>query len=279
MRPGTRAVATVVRPVALAHRTIAGTLVGSRGLTLVGWHRVDGRTSDGLSTGVDDFRRHLDVLERWGARVLPLDEAAARLRAGTLPERAVALTFDDGYASVVDTAWPVLRDRGLPTTLFVVSGILDGLRFAWDAHESAACRSGRLRPATADELVAAAQEGLDIGSHTVSHPWLPALDDADLRRELVDSRAALEDLLGRPVRSVAYPTGGWDPRVRAAAAAAGYTVGITVDRGLNTDVVHPLSLRRAFVPSDPADLRHILDGAYTFLRPLDRWRSRGGPAW
>ncbi|MDN4162846.1 polysaccharide deacetylase family protein [Nocardioides abyssi] len=275
MKTGTRAVATVVRPVVVARRTLATT----HGLTLVGWHRVDGRTSDGLSTGVDDFRRHLDALEGWGAQVLPLTEAVERLRAGTLPERAVALTFDDGYASVVDTAWPILRERGLPMTLFVVSGILEGHRFAWDAHEADPCRVGRLRPATADELLAAAQEGLDIGSHTVSHPWLPELDDATLRHEMVDSRAALEELLGREVRSVAYPTGGWDPRVRAAALAAGYTVGITVDRGLNTDRVHPLSLRRAFVPADPVDLRHILDGAYTFLRPLDRWRSRGGPPW
>ncbi|MDN4174396.1 polysaccharide deacetylase family protein [Nocardioides sp. SOB77] len=275
MRTGTRAVATVIRPVALARRTLAT----AHGLTIVGWHRVDGRTSDGLSTGVDDFRRHLDVLEEWGARVLPLEEAAARLQAGTLPDRAVALTFDDGYASVVDTAWPILRERGMATTLFVVSGILTGHRFAWDAHEPAHCLTGRLRPATAEELVAAAEEGLDIGSHTVSHPWLPALDDDALERELVDSRVVLEELLGRPVRSLAYPTGGWEPRVRAAADRAGYTVGITVDRGLNTGRVHPLSLRRAFVPSGAADLRHILDGAYTFLRPLDRWRSRGGPGW
>ncbi|MBC9735627.1 polysaccharide deacetylase family protein [Nocardioides marmotae] len=275
MRPGTRAVASVVRPVALARRSLAT----APGLTVVGWHRVDGRTSDGLSTGIDDFRRHLDVLEEWGACVLPLAEAAARLRAGTLPDRAVALTFDDGYASVVETAWPLLRERGLATTLFVVSGILAGQRFAWDAHEPAPCRTGRLRPATAEELVAAADEGLDIGSHTVSHPWLPALDDDRLLAELVESRAVLEDLLGRPVRSLAYPTGGWDARVRAAAAVAGYSVGITVDRGLNTGRVHPLSLRRAFVPTEAADLRHVLDGAYTFLRPLDRWRSRGGPPW
>ncbi|WKN47253.1 polysaccharide deacetylase family protein [Nocardioides sp. Arc9.136] len=275
MRTGTRTVATVLRPVVRAGRAVATT----PGLTLVGWHRVDGRTSDGLSTGTDDFRRHLDALERWGAQVLPLDDAVARLQDGTLPARAVALTFDDGYASVVGTAWPLLRERALPATLFVVSGTLSGHRFPWDAHESAPCRSGRLRTATAEELLAAAAEGLDIGSHTVTHPWLPALDDRTLEQELTGSRAVLEDLLGRPVRSLAYPTGGWDARVRAAAARAGYRVGVTVDRGLNTGRVDPLSLRRAFVPTDPTDLRHVLDGAYTFLRPLDRWRARGGPAW
>ena len=107
MRAGVRLLGSVAWPVVAGARRVSG----ARGLTLVGWHRVDGR-SDGLSTGVDDFQRHLDTLDAWGAQVLPLDEAVAALAAGTLPERAVALTFDDGYASVVETAWPLLRARG-----------------------------------------------------------------------------------------------------------------------------------------------------------------------
>jgi len=272
MRAGVRLLGAVARPVATGVRRMAGT----RGLTLIGWHRVDGH-SDGLSTGVDDFQRHLDTLDAWGARVLPLDEAVAALGAGTLPPRAVALTFDDGYASVVDTAWPLLRERGLPATLFVVSGCLTtDLRFAWDQHEPA---HDRLRLARPDELLDAAASGLDIGSHTATHPWLPRLDADDLKRELVDSRTALAELLGRPVTSLAYPTGGWNPVVRAAAADAGYRLAITVDRGLNTRRTPHLSLRRAFVPTDPADLKLLLDGAYTMLRPLDTWRRRRGPAW
>lgn len=272
MRGGVRALGSALRPATAGVRRMAG----SRGLTIVGWHRVDG-VSEGLSTGIDDFRRHLDVLAEWGATVLPLEQAVAALAAGTLPDRAVALTFDDGYASVVERAWPVLRERGLPATLFAVTDYLSGdQRFAWDRHEP---EHDRHRLSRADELVAAADEGLHIGSHTVTHPWLPGLDPDRLERELVDSRATLEDLLGRPVTSLAYPTGGWSPAVRAAAAAAGYEVAITVDRGLNTRRTPRLSLRRAFVPDDPRDLRLLLDGAYTVLRPLDTWRRRRGPAW
>ena len=272
MRGGVRMLGTAARPIATGVRRLSG----SRGLTIIGWHRVDGET-DGLSTGVDDFRRHLDALDTWGATVLPLGAAVAALESGTLPDRAVALTFDDGYASVVETAWPILRERGLPTTLFVVTDSLTrDLRFAWDRDEP---DHDRLRLASADELVDAAATGLDIGSHTVSHPWLPRLSPDDLKRELVDSRTALEELLGRPVTSLAYPTGGWNPAVRAAAADAGYDLAITVDRGLNTRRTPHLSLRRAFVPADPEDLWLLLDGAYTMLRPLDRWRGRRGPAW
>lgn len=272
MRAGVRALGSALRPVTVGVRRVSG----SNGLTIIGWHRVDD-DSEGLSTGFDDFCRHLDVLAGWGAVVLPLEQAVAGLASGTLPERAVALTFDDGYASVVERAWPELRDRGLPATLFAVTDYLAGdQRFAWDLGEP---EHDRHRLARAEDLVAAVADGLDIGSHTVTHPWLPRLGPERLRRELVESRATLEQLLGRPVTSLAYPTGGWDPAVRAAAADAGYRVAITVDRGLNTRRTPRLSLRRAFVPDDPADLRLVLDGAYTVLRPLDTWRRRRGPAW
>lgn len=273
MKSMTRAVATATRPVVEAGLRIRA----SRGLTIIGWHRVDGRRSDGLSTGVDDYCRHLDVLEEWGAVVLPLEEAVERLRAGTLPRRAVVLTFDDGYASVVETAWPRLRERGWPATLFVVTdSLVRELQFAWDGHESG---HERLRLATADELVAAAEEGLDLGSHTVTHAWLPRLGRAELDRELVESRVAMEGLLGREVTSIAYPTGGWRRATLDRAAAAGYRIGITVDRGLNSARTNPLSLRRTFAPSDQVDLRLVLAGAYTYLRPLDTLRNRKGPDW
>jgi peptidoglycan/xylan/chitin deacetylase (PgdA/CDA1 family) len=272
VRSGIRALGTAARPVASAVRRVA-----RPGLTIIGWHRVDGLASDGLSTGVDDFRRHLDVLDEWGATVLPLDGAVSALESGTLPDRAVALTFDDGYASVVETAWPILRARGMPATLFAVTGhLIEGQRFAWDRDQP---HDDRYRLSSADELVAAARDGLDIGSHTVTHPWLPRLDHDEVKRELVDSRHALEDLLGRPISSLAYPTGGWNRAVRAIAGEAGYRMAITVDRGLNTRRTPHLSLRRAFVPDAPRDLRLILDGAYTMLRPLDTWRGRGGPSW
>ena len=273
MRKEVRWAATTVRPLVRAGRR----LTRNRGHTMIGWHRDDGATTRGLSTGVDDFKRHLDGLEEWGAVVLPLDEAVASLAAGTLPEKAVVLTFDDGYASVLETAWPLLQERAMPMTFFVVSGILDReMSFPWDADEP---DQGRLRLARADEVLDAARSGLDIGSHTVTHPWLPRLDATELKRELVDSREALGELLGREITSMAYPTGGWNREVRDAVDAAGYSIGITVDRGMNSARTHPLSLRRAFVPDDLRDLSLILDGAYTMLRPLDELRGRQGPPW
>ena len=238
------------------------------GLLLVGWHAV-ARTGSGLVTPFDEFRRHLDAIGEWGP-VVSLRDGLAR------PDRrAVALTFDDGYAGVAELAWPELTARGWPATLFAVSGYLDGGRtFPWDDPTAATARL-----LTADELAAVAAAGLDVGSHTVTHRWLPHLDAATVAAEVRESKAALEALLGRPVTSFAYPMGGWNAAVRDAVRAAGYDCAVTVDRGRNTARTDRWALRRAFAPPDPADLRRILAGAYTFLRPLDSWRTRNGPAW
>ena len=244
MRPQVRAVARGLRPL---RRTVRR-LRSEEPLTLIGWHRIDDRHTDGLSTSEAAFEEHLDLLEERGARVLPLSEAVERLALGSLPPRAVALTFDDGYASVVETAWPLLRKRDMPATLFVCSEYLPGTqRFDWDTTEPV---HERHRLAT----------------------WLPALDDGALAHELLESREVLEDLVRVPVRTLAYPTGGWDRRVRAAAARAGYTAAVTVSKGTNRRRTHPLSLHRAFVPEEVDDLDLLLDGAYGFLRPVDAVR-------
>lgn len=247
-------------------------------LTLVGWHRLGPVGRDGgLTTSFADFSRHLDVLEEWGAHVLPLEEAVSRLRSRSLPDRAVALTFDDGYASVAEHAWPELKRRGLPATLYAVSGYLDAnLVFPWDRH-----RDDRetVRLMDARTLCDVAADGLDIGSHTVSHRWLRHLQPREVATELSVSRAELEDLLQRPIRSFAYPMGGWTKAIRDQVAAAGYDIAITVDRARNRTAQHPLSLRRFFALDDAEDFRMQLDGGFSWLAPVDKVRSRKGPTF
>lgn len=271
MRPATRHVATIARPLVRAAQSMHRT----PGLTVLGWHRVD-RIGGGVSTHLDMFRRQLDVLAEWGATILPLEESVAALAAGRLPERAVSLTFDDGYASVAEAAWPLLRERGWPATLFVVTGYLDGTRrFPWDRCDRDDLRARLLDPRGVLDLAA---DGMAIGSHTVEHRWLPHLGDTDVDREVRSSRSALEALLGRAVTAFAYPMGGWDRRVRATVARAGYNAAVTTDRGGNYPRHDALALRRTIAPDSARDLELVLVGAYDWLRRLDRLRNRSGPA-
>jgi peptidoglycan/xylan/chitin deacetylase (PgdA/CDA1 family) len=98
-------------------------------LSILIFHRVFPER-DPLFPGEPDAARFGEILGWIGAwfRVLPLDEAVARLRAGALPARALAITFDDGYADNFENAVPILEKHGLPATFFVSTGFLDGGR-------------------------------------------------------------------------------------------------------------------------------------------------------
>lgn len=245
-------------------------------LTILGWHRF-GDVDDEMTTTIRHFETQLDILEDWGATVLPLDHARRLMRCSELPPKAVALTLDDGYLSCLEQAWPILRDRNLPATLFAVSDYLDGRRrFPWD--EAGWVTDDLARIATARQLVDAAQDGLDIGSHTVSHRWLPSLSLDDVALELTESKDALEDLLGTAITAFAYPMGGWSPQIRDIAEDV-YDIAVTVDRGRNYQGHDEHALRRAFAFDRAADFRRQLDGAYTWMRPLERRRARTEPEW
>jgi peptidoglycan/xylan/chitin deacetylase (PgdA/CDA1 family) len=262
-----RLVRTAGSAVAITNLFLGRGFLKRHGLTIIGWHRI-GDSPDGLTTRLRDFEAQLDYLSAQRANVLPLAEAVDRLGARTLPPRAVSLTFDDGYASVVTDAWPALKRHNYPATLFVVPGYLKEPRlFPWDIPG----RDSRLL--TSPEVQAAFADGLDIGSHTMEHHWLPQGSSVQVLDDLTRSRRDLEELLGSDVAGLAYPTGGWDQRVRDLAAQAGYHYAVTVDRGTNfAPASQRLSLRRSFAPDSIDDFALLLDGGFDYLRPLDRMR-------
>jgi peptidoglycan/xylan/chitin deacetylase (PgdA/CDA1 family) len=121
-------------------------LGGFRGPAILLYHRVVELESDPQLLAVHPYRfeEHLDVLRRI-AQPLPLAQFAERAASGTLPERAVCVTFDDGYADNFVHARPLLERRGVPATVFVASGQLDSLReFWWDEIERLLLTAGCL---------------------------------------------------------------------------------------------------------------------------------------
>jgi peptidoglycan/xylan/chitin deacetylase (PgdA/CDA1 family) len=170
------------------------------------------------------FRMQLAALTRQGYQGVTLHDLASD------PARITdhfSVTFDDGFESVYRLAYPILATFKVPSTIFVVvAGI--GKTNEWDVRIGDAPHP-MLSKAQILELAAA---GMEIGSHTMTHPQLPELSDTELRTELLDSKHALEDLVGRPVVSLAYPYGAWDRRVRDAAAEVGYLHGVTTNRGV-----------------------------------------------
>jgi peptidoglycan/xylan/chitin deacetylase (PgdA/CDA1 family) len=181
------------------------------------YHAVSATWPHGLSVAPDAFERQLQLLLNRGYRPATAEQTLAGRG------KLLHVTFDDAYRSIAN-GLPILERLGVPATVFVCSGYADDGR-PLDIPELAA--HARERPAELatmdwDAVRELVERGVEIGSHTVTHPHLPRLGDADLARELGESRERLEDELRRPCPLLAYPYGQEDLRVRAAARAAGY---------------------------------------------------------
>jgi peptidoglycan/xylan/chitin deacetylase (PgdA/CDA1 family)/SAM-dependent methyltransferase len=172
------------------------------------------------------------------------DQAMSLLRRGYRPAtfsevvtaptdaRIFAMTFDDGYRSILDQALPALDRLGVPGTAFVCTSLADDGAPFGDAGEWAGTgHEHELRTMDWDDLGRLRDAGWEIGSHSRSHASLVGLDDATLASELAGSYEDIQRRLGMTCRSLAYPFGHVDGRVAAAARRAGFEHGATLFPG------------------------------------------------
>jgi peptidoglycan/xylan/chitin deacetylase (PgdA/CDA1 family) len=186
----------------------------------------------------EQFAAQLAALNRWGYETISFaDWLAYRRGERALPRRPIILTFDDGYRSTYEIAWPLLQRHHCSATVFLVSDLI-GKTNAWDGDE---IQEPLLGPADIAELQAG---GVEFGSHTKTHAPLTTVSAERAADELRGSRAALERLLGAPVRVLCYPYGKQDSGTRALARAAGYEAGVIARRRLNSRSADPLRLTR-----------------------------------
>ena len=165
----------------------------------------------GLFVSPIALTRHIAMLRRWGYRFATFGELASRASTGDAHGQ-VALTFDDGFADNLHTLVPLLRREGVPATTFVVA--------SWDGipHPDAPFA----RALTHDEVRQLATAGVEIGSHSMAHRDLSALDYATTLEDLSQSRTVLEAILDRTVDLFAYPFGRVGPETAQACRAAGF---------------------------------------------------------
>ncbi|HWK27597.1 MAG TPA: polysaccharide deacetylase family protein [Solirubrobacter sp.] len=176
------------------------------------------------------FASQMQALARAGYEAVTLRQAWDGWRTGApLPRKPIVVSFDDGYLSQYTHAKPVLRRLGWP-------GVLN--------LEIKSIGPGGLTTKQIKSMLAA---GWELDSHTVTHPDLTTLDDASLKRELVDSRRELHERFDVPVDFFAYPAGRFDARVEAATRAAGYAAATTTIEGVASRSDDPFALPRVRV--------------------------------
>jgi peptidoglycan/xylan/chitin deacetylase (PgdA/CDA1 family) len=188
------------------------------------------------------------LLHAHGFHAITQAQLLAALEHGApLPRRGVMITLDDGYRDVLWDAAPTLVRLGMPATEYVITGRIFGPDPSF---------------LTWPELHALEAQGIEIGSHTVHHAALPLLSATVARRELVDSRRALERHLGHPVPWFAYPYGAEDARVIPLVREAGYALAITTHSGATQSSSAPLELHRYEVldTTTAADLLTLVGG-------------------
>ncbi len=201
------------------------------------------------------------------ARAIPTDamptDEKPRVKSSTgLP--FVCVTFDDGFANIVDNALPALVEHKVPATVFVSSGNF-GRKPAW--HTAANNPWASERVMTAEELRSLPRDLITVGSHTVTHRRLNGLPTAEAEREMSDSKAALENILSRPVKALAFPWGAYDERIILAAYEAGYEQLFSTEARIHPGPLpHGLIGRFAASPDEfPAEFTLSAAGVYDWL--------------
>jgi peptidoglycan/xylan/chitin deacetylase (PgdA/CDA1 family) len=186
--------------------------------------------------------------------------AAALRGEQALPERPVAVTFDDGYSDTYE-AVEALCEQGLTATIYVTAGRIGD--------------EGRLSAEQIEALAAA--EDVEIGAHGIGHHPLDEVTDSELRDEIGGSRHLLEQLTGHGVRSFAYPHGAYDRRVRAAVIRAGYSSAAAVKNAVSHPDDDPFAIARFTVTdaASPERIADVLEGVRVPLAwPGERVRTR-----
>jgi peptidoglycan/xylan/chitin deacetylase (PgdA/CDA1 family) len=179
---------------------------------------VKGKPKEIHAVKVGQFEQHMGWLAQNGYHSVSFEDWLAA-RAGDrsrLPPRSVVITFDDGYLDNYQNAWPVMQKYGQCGTIYLVSTLV-GRTSSW--------RGGELDFAplmTWDQADEMARSGFSFGSHTATHPDLAASSLETVRDEFSRSKREIEQGLGRPVISLAYPMSRYTPQVRDLAPLAGY---------------------------------------------------------
>jgi peptidoglycan/xylan/chitin deacetylase (PgdA/CDA1 family) len=214
----------------------------SKGIVFLMYHEVQapGRGLVDESAGYrryvvsrDQFASQIDTVEHGGLVGLNVSESLEALHSGTIGKSIVCLTFDDGCASDLHVAAPLLREKNFNATFYVT---VDHL--------------GKAGYLTKTELRDLSDLGFEIGSHSLTHRHLNDLDAKEIRIELLDSKKALEEITGKPVEHFSCPGGRVNAVVTEAAVEAGYKSVATSQLGINAARSNVFALKRVAIKQE-----------------------------
>lgn len=223
-----------------------------------------------LSVPPQQLAEQLHALQLAGYQLLGLTSALAAAEAG---QRAVGLTFDDGFVDFLEPGLDVLRAAGAAATLYVPTRAL-GRTATWLPQD------GEPLPVmSAAQVAEVAAAGIEIGSHGAEHVPMDVLPIGTAAAHLRESRAALEDVIGAEVTSFCYPHGYHSRRLRREVRASGYRTACAIGHRRHRLPGQPLAVQRLHVGPEhdaAAVVRLVDDGAPALVPSVKRIAT---PAW
>ncbi len=244
-----------------------------RTLRVLMYHKVNDLWPNPTTVPTAVFEEQMALLGELGYVPVSLDAVTGHYVNGTeLPERAVLITFDDGYRDNLENALPVLRRHGYPAVLFVPIGYLDDGR-PLPHEESLRVLGIRNETLGWNELAELEAGGVRVESHGIAHRPLSELDPAEATREIALSKLRLEERLGRDVDAFAFVKGSradYRPEHASLVQQAGYSLAFTSVSGANGPASDRFRLRRYNVEPYPArTFALVLSGACDLIAVKD----------
>ncbi len=246
---------------------------GDQTLSILMYHKVNDIPDNPTTVPVARFDQQLERLSELGHEVVSLEAVLDRYTTGApLPEKAVLITFDDGYRDTFENALPVLQKYGFPAVIFIpVAYMDDETPLPHETHlASRGVRNRTLDWSLMRELDAG---GVRVESHGIAHRPLAEVSLDEAVREIAVSKLKLEERLGRPVRAYAYVKGSeahFHPVHESILRQAGYEIAFTSISRCNSPATNPFRLGRYNVEPYPArtfDL--VLSGACDLIALKD----------
>ena len=219
-----------------------GTTESSGGVPVLNYHQINDRDKNSLTTNVEQFQCQMKYLHDNGYNTITPTQLADYLEGkGSLPEKPVLITFDDGYRDNYKNAYPILKDYGMTATIFLISDYVNTYP----------------NYVTWDEVLEMQENGIVMQSHTLNHEELTKVPQGELYTYLTNSKLALEWYTKQPAEFIAYPCGSYSDAVIENAKKAGYRGAFTVNYGLASSQENIYALDRVPI---------FGENVHTFLR-------------
>ncbi|OIO34763.1 MAG: hypothetical protein AUJ70_00265 [Candidatus Omnitrophica bacterium CG1_02_40_15] len=221
---------------------------------IIMYHNIDENSlTSRLSVLPDSFKRQMCFLKNHHYNVVKLEDLANMVKKNRFPSKTIAITFDDGYENNYTSAYPVLKKLGLQATIFIIPAMIgtDGY-LTWG------------------QVIEMSESGfIAIGSHTMTHPWLPTQPTQKQDSEIRDSKFAIKSHLNKEIGAFSYPLGGFNKDVREKVINAGYNIAVATNPGKRYPKHDLFAMKRLRISSTSDNLFVFwfeITGFYTWIK-------------